>query len=76
MKIYNKKGIVKKEIDSRSFLVDLEDGHSIIASLSAKLALYFSLSIGDKVVVNISSDTPTKGCVCRTTFHPNARLQL
>ncbi len=52
-----KEGIIEETLPNANFRVRLDNGNLVLAYLSGKMRLYFiKLSIGDKVVVEVSSD--------------------
>lgn len=55
-------GIIKEKLPNTTFLVELENGHNIIAHISGKLRMN-SIKIipGDKVMVQMSPYDLTKG---------------
>ncbi len=55
-------GIVKEVLPNASFLVELENGHKIMAHISGKLRMNFiRILAGDKVTVEMSPYDLTKG---------------
>ncbi len=55
-------GIVKEVLPNASFLVELENGHKILAHISGKLRMNFiRILAGDKVTVEMSPYDLTKG---------------
>ncbi len=55
-------GIVCEKLPNATFLVELENGHKIIAHISGKLRMNFIKIIpGDKVMIEMSPYDLTKG---------------
>ncbi len=59
-------GVVKEKLPNTTFLVDLENGHTVLAHISGKIRKhYIRILPGDKVIVELTPYDLTKG---RITF--------
>lgn len=55
-------GIVKEALPNTQFMVELENGHRVLAYLSGKMRKYYiRILLGDKVKVEMSMYDPTRG---------------
>lgn len=55
-------GTVTEALPNTQFLVELENGHKILAYLSGKMRkFYIRIAVGDKVKVEMSVYDPTRG---------------
>ena len=58
-------GVVKELLPNTEFIVTLENGHDIRATISGKMRMHFIRILpGDKVTVEISAYDLTKGSIC------------
>jgi len=58
-------GVVKELLPNTEFIVTLENGHDIRATISGKMRMHFIRILpGDKVTVEISAYDLTKGRIC------------
>lgn len=56
------KGVVKERLPNAIFIVELENGHSVMAHISGKLRMnYIRILEGDQVTVELSPYDLTKG---------------
>jgi translation initiation factor IF-1 len=59
-------GVVKDTLPNATFTITLENGHDILAHISGKMRKnYIRLTIGDKVLVEMSPYDLTKGRITR-----------
>lgn len=59
-------GVVKEKLPNTTFLVDLENGHTVLAHISGKIRKhYIRILPGDRVIVELTPYDLTKG---RITF--------
>ena len=69
-------GTVTEALGNRYFSVETEEGSVYTAYLSAKLAMYFQLNVGDKAQIQITEGDPsTRPKIIATTFDPDIRLE-
>ncbi|MBZ0296906.1 MAG: translation initiation factor IF-1 [Anaerolineae bacterium] len=55
-------GIIVEALPNTQFLVELENGHRVLAYLSGKMRKYYiRVLLGDKVKVEMSMYDPTRG---------------
>jgi translation initiation factor IF-1 len=55
-------GVVIEALPNTQFLVELENGHKILAYLSGKMRkFYIRIALGDRVRVEMSMYDPTRG---------------
>jgi translation initiation factor IF-1 len=55
-------GTVVEALPNTQFMVELEDGHRVLAYLSGKMRKYYiRIALGDRVKVEVSLYDPTRG---------------